>query len=129
MENIGITKGVNMSIPGSYPRLFYKDIQWQDEYGVNGWTRKPAIIQDAEVVSSEIGGRLHCPVLDIDVPAFLVSSSTPGHSHLYIDHPMSWWKYKRLLRAMARAGILEKGYVRASIRRRHTAVRVPWLKK
>ena len=117
------------TIPGRYPRRFYKEIKWQDEYGVDGWTRTIANMDDAEVVSSEIGGKLHCPVLDIDVPAFLIASSTPGHSHLYIDQPLSWWKYKRLLRALARAGIIEKGYMRASIRRRHTAVRVPWLKK
>lgn len=116
-------------IPGSHLRFLYKDIQWQDEYGVRGWSRNPANYGDAEVVSSEIAGGLHCPVLDIDIPAFLVPSSTPGHSHLYIDHPMTWRKYKRLLRALARSGIVEKGYVQASIRRRHTAVRVPWRKK
>lgn len=118
-----------MNIPGKYPRLLYKNIRWQDEYGREGWTRTPANYGNAEVVSSEIGGGEHCPVLDIDVPAFLVASSTYGHSHLYIDHPMSWRKYKRLLKALSRAGIIEKGYADASIRRKHTAVRVPWLKK
>lgn len=116
-------------IPGNYWHFLYKDIKWQDEYGQGGWTRNPANPDDAEVVSSEIYGGLHCPVLDIDIPAFLIPSSTPGHSHLYIDHPMKWRKYKRLLRALARAGIVEKGYVKASIYRKHTAVRVPWVKK
>lgn len=110
-------------------RKLYKDIQWQDEYGVKGWTQTPAISKDAQIVSSEIGEGVHCPVLDIDVRAYLLPSSTEGHSHLYINHPMRWRPYKRMLKAMARAGVLEKGYVKASIRRKHTAVRVPWLKK
>jgi hypothetical protein len=92
-------------IPGKHPHVLYKNIQWQDEYGEKGWTCTPANHGDAQVVSSEIYDTdRHAPVLDIDVPAYLVPSSTPGHSHLYI-------------------------YVKASIRRRHTAVRVPWLKK
>jgi hypothetical protein len=117
-------------IPGKHPHVLYKNIQWRDEYAVTGWTRTPANHSDAQVVSSEIYDTdRHAPVLDIDVPAYLVPSSTPGHSHLYIDVSMSWRTYKKLLRAMVKAGILEKGYVKASIRRRHTAVRVPWLKK
>lgn len=124
MDNI-----TTITIPGIYPRRLYKNIKWQDEYGVDGWTRTLASKADAEVVSSEIGGGAHCPVLDIDVPAFLIPSSTPGHSHLYVDYPMTWRQYKRLLRALARSGIVEEGYVKASIRRKHTAVRVPWRKK
>jgi len=118
------------AIPGRYPRVMYKEVKWQDEYGAEGWSRTEATgWQDAEVVSSEIGGGMHSPVLDIDVSAYLVPSSTPGHSHLYIDYPMSWRQYKRLLKALAKSGLVEPGYVKASIRRKHTAVRVPWLKK
>src|SRR5690606_29587737 len=53
----------------------------------------------------------HAPVLDFDVPARLVPSSTPGHHHLYIDVECSWEDYKALLVAMERCGILEEGYV------------------
>lgn len=126
-------------IPGKLQRMLYKDVKWQDEYGVAGWTRVVAVKDSAEVVSSEVikceyagiayTEGLHSPVLDIDIPAYLVPSSTNGHSHLYFDHLMTWRQYKRLLKALAKAGIVEKGYVKASIRRKHTAVRVPWLKK
>lgn len=113
-----------------YPRRLYKEVKWQDEYGAAGWSRIPATShEDAEVVSSEIGEGIHCPTLDIDLPCYVVPSSTPGHFHLYIDYPMPWRKYKQLLKALAKSGIVEKGYVKASIRRKHTAVRVPWLKK
>lgn len=129
-----------MEIPGVVRRLLYKDVKWYDEYGAEeGISRTIATPEDAEVVSSEVvkceyGGialvdTLHSPVLDIDIPAYLVDSTTPGHSHLYFDHLMTWRQYKRLLKALGRAGILEPGYVKASIKRGHTSVRAPWVKK
>ena len=71
----------------------------------------------------------HTPVLDIDVPAALVPSSTPGKHHLYLDVPMTWETYVKLLDVMAEAGILEPGYVGASKARGFTAVRLPWIRK
>lgn len=71
----------------------------------------------------------HIVILDIDVPAALLDSSTPGKHHLYIDAPMSWETYSKLLDVMAEAGILEPGYVAASKERGFTAVRLPWIRK
>jgi hypothetical protein len=71
----------------------------------------------------------HKPVLDIDVPAMLVPSSTPGHHHLYIDAPMSWPDYMKLMKVLGEVGILQKGYVRASIEREASWVRTPWTRK
>ena len=71
----------------------------------------------------------HTPVLDIDFPAALVPSSTPGKYHLYLDMPMPWEKYVKLLDVMAEVGILEPGYVGASKARGFTAVRLPWVRK
>lgn len=81
--------------------------------------------------SSEIVGSsdLHAPVLDIDFEARLVPSSTPGHYHLYLDKAVEWDAYERFLRAAADAGILQEGYVNASIERRATFVRKPGVKK
>lgn len=89
---------------------------------------------DAEIITSElklpVGGiTAHSPVLDIDMGVSVVRSSTEGHHHLYIDKPMTWRQYKKLLRALARAGIVEKNYVKMSIRQGYSAVRVPWLRK
>lgn len=93
----------------------------------------------AQVVTSLVAGQSPIPgledltrhkvVLDIDMPAQLVPSSTPGHFHLYIDHEMDWLDYRVLLLALGVAGILEEGYVGASIARGHTALRLPWIKK
>lgn len=73
--------------------------------------------------------RYHFPVLDIDVPARYVPSSTPGHGHLYIDKLLNWRQYEELLRVLGKVGIIEEGYAGASIARGHTAVRLPWVGK
>lgn len=72
---------------------------------------------------------VHRPVLDLDLPAWLTPSSTPGHYHLAIDKPMTWDQYRRLLRVMAEVGILEPGYVSASEQRGYTSARLPWVRK
>lgn len=51
----------------------------------------------------------HMPVLDLDVPHRLVPSSTEGHSHLYLDVPMTQHTYQRLISALVNAGILGVG--------------------
>lgn len=87
---------------------------------------------DPELVSSELHTDLwpmHAPVLDLDFPAYLVPSSTPGHSHLYLERPMSEDQYFALLTALGEAGILEKGYVNACIARGFSVVRTPWTTK
>ena len=85
--------------------------------------------KDANVVSSVICPGIHAPVLDIDFEARLIPSSTPGHYHLYLDKAMSWKKYRKLLKALARAGVIEEGYAFSSIRRGFSAVRKPDIKK
>jgi hypothetical protein len=76
-----------------------------------------------------IGEDMHTVALDIDVPVRVLPSSSYGHYHLLIDVAMPWWKYRRLLKALAKAGIIERGYYRASVRRRATFLRLPWVKK
>lgn len=86
----------------------------------------------AMLVSSEADsefGELHYPALDIDFPAELVPSSTEGHFHLYLDCGMKWRTYKRLLKELARAGVIEKGYYGASVARGATMLRLPHVKK
>lgn len=73
--------------------------------------------------------RIHRPVLDLDLPAQLVPSSTPGHFHLYLDVEVAHWPYMALLEALEHAGIIEPGYSRASQERGYTAVRLPWVTK
>ena len=87
---------------------------------------------DANVVSSYFGNESfeqHRPVLDIDFPCAVIPSTTPGHFHLYLDKLLSWEDYEKVLRVLGEVGILEPGYANVSIERRHTAVRVPWIRK
>jgi hypothetical protein len=105
-------------------------------YGKAGEDRSERPIEESNVVSSEICGRdarglagQHTLMLDLDVPAVLIPSSTPGHSHLYVDFAIPWDRYEKLLRALADCGIVEPGYVFASIERKHTALRLPWVRK
>lgn len=87
-------------------------------------------IHRANIVTSKIAGTAwHKPVLDIDLPVTVIPSSTPGHFHLVIDRWMSWPRYARLLQELALAGVLQTGYVNASLSRGHTAIRLPWVKK
>lgn len=122
-----------LTIPGTIRRRLYHKVEWKDGYHEAHFSdRETTNEAKAEVVSSEVVSRwndLHAPVLDIDFHAELIPSSTPDHYHLYLDKIMTWRQYKRLIKALAKAGIIEKGYADASIRRRHTAVRVPWLRK
>lgn len=74
-------------------------------------------------------GALHRPVVDVDLPVKVLPSTTPGHGHLYIDKPMTWSTYLRLLDALVEAELVEPGYVAAARQRGHTAVRVPWVHK
>jgi hypothetical protein len=88
-------------------------------------------IEDANILTSDVAGKpgMHKLALDIDLPARLLPTTTPGHWHLYIDHEMPWDAYVRILDALAEAGVIEKGYARASKIRGYTSVRPPWLAK
>ena len=71
----------------------------------------------------------HAPVLDLDIPCILLDSTTPGHHHLIIDHPMDWGQYLNLMAAMVHAGILEQGYFEATKARGYSSIRLPWVKR
>lgn len=96
----------------------------------------PAASPEANIVTSELVGDgepwavpEHAILVDLDVPAFLIPSSTPGHSHLYIDVRTTEEKLMRVLEALAVAGAVEDGYAAASRARGYSALRLPWVKK
>lgn len=85
----------------------------------------------ATIITSQVAGkpRRHKVILDVDIPAQLIPSTTPGHFHLYIDHELDEDVYFRLLDALADAGVIEDGYRGASQARGFTAARLPWVPK
>lgn len=103
-----------------------------DAYSEGFYAKIPdevADIETAELISSLNASGMHRPMLDIDFPAVVIPSTTPGHGHLYIDKEMSWKDYKRLLNLFADLGIIEHGYRGASLARGYSALRLPWIKK
>jgi hypothetical protein len=124
-----VTPGADRTWNDPMGRMTMRIKQWIKWDMFGGEERRLCPPADADVVISLLPDGRHAPVLDLDLPHRLVPSTTEGHSHLYLDVPMSWRQYKRLLKALAKAGVLEQGYVEASLYRRHTAARMPWVKK
>lgn len=84
----------------------------------------------ANVVHSFCMPGWHHPVLDLDFPARLLPSSTPGHFHLYLDGiEISWEKYAKLLTTLAEVGIISEGYLDAALQRGYTSVRLQGVTK
>lgn len=95
----------------------------------DGDGRKVAIEGEANCVSSLLEDGRSAPLLDLDCVHEYRASPTPGHGHLLIDVPMTWRQYRRLLKMLGRLGILEPGYVRAALKRKHNEVRLPGVEK
>lgn len=127
-----------LKVPSSLERIFcrskgpLKRTSGAFQPGANHTNVCP--IEDANLVSSRIAGmslhsNLHAPTLDLDMQCALVSSSTPGHFHLYIDKVMTWENYQKLLIVMREVGILERGFVNCSIEQGQSTLRLPWVTK
>lgn len=85
-------------------------------------------IDEANLISSELTNRRHAPALDIDFPCQLFESKDDGHFHLYINKQMTWPQYRNLLIALGEAGLLEEGYVNASLKHEKSFLRKPIVK-
>ncbi len=83
----------------------------------------------ANLVSSACSDGSHAPVIDLDHRARLVQSTTPGHSHLYIDENVSWRQYRALLTGLYRCGLIDASVYWRSLDREATYVRPPWVQK
>lgn len=118
------------STVGVFSRVCRK-VDFTAEYSGKTENRPVVPVRDATVITSQsaYSDVLHYPVIDLDLPARLIPSSTPGHYHLYLDTPVDWGKFVAVLDAMVDAGLVEGGYVEASKERGHTCVRLPWVGK
>ena len=88
-----------------------------------------ADLDEANLISSLTEDGFHAPVIDFDLPLDVVPSTTPGHTHLYINTKMSWEDYQKLLNVLVEVGLVEENYVKASLARGFTSVRPPGLFK
>jgi len=110
--------------------LLYYNESYETNKKQDKYEERP--IEEANMITSldtaGWGGQ-HRPVLDLDMDAFLIESSTKGHHHLVIDHLLSTDQYFKLLDVLAEVGIVEPGFVDASKKRGATAIRLPWISK
>ncbi len=93
--------------------------------------RQVTDIEHANIICSDIPNSwlgAHNVVFDIDYPVHVVESSE-GHGHLYIDKPLPWNDIVALMAVLVSIGLMEPGYMFASIDRGYTSVRVPWALK
>lgn len=81
--------------------------------------------QGATLVTSVTDTTKHLPVIDLDVESFLVPSTTEGHSHLYINVPVTFDGLVEILTVLNKHGIVQDGYLRATVSRGYSAVRYP----
>lgn len=94
-----------------------------------GGTHVSSQLEDVLPCSDSLDGAirypsdLHAPVFDIDQEVELVPSSTGGHYHLYSHTPTTWHKYKKAMKAMADAGIVDPAWVKLSIKRGYGLVK------
>jgi hypothetical protein len=86
-------------------------------------------LDEANLVASLREEGPHSPAFDIDSPVHVVASSTAGHHHRYLERPITWRSYRRLLRAMRDAGYVEEAAYRRSLDRGATFLRLPWVRK
>jgi hypothetical protein len=124
-------------VPSQHKHPFYKMGKTWKSDGYSSWeidVAKPSLPDTADMVSSLVvkddkATGTHTVMLDLDMPVTLMESSTPDHYHLYIDHVMSWSKYRKLLDALRKAGLIEQGFYDASVRNHATMLRPPWVRK
>lgn len=110
-------------------RLFYRNETLDTATYAEPGEVKPSSREEANLIGSLCRDGMHRPVLDLDIPALLVPSSTEGHSHLYIEAPMSFDTMIAVIDALASAGVVERSWARAVRSRGMTLVRPPWRKK
>lgn len=85
--------------------------------------------EEANLYGSKLADGRHAPIIDLDFPHRYVPSSTEGHAHLYLDVPVSRWRWIVLMWGLYMGGVIQKGYFWWSIRRGANFARTPWAKK
>jgi hypothetical protein len=107
---------------------------------------EPAELGDANIITSLVkpttargglgetlvlnGESRHIVAVDIDWPAHLIPSSTPGHHHLYVEIPaVPTEAYLDWLDASVKIGLVQQGYADAARARGRSDLRLPWVAK
>ena len=125
-----VAKATAENIPKNIPTATFKEDR---PYG--GIKKKNVTEADKEqgiepnLFGSKVNNNIHLPMFDIDYSAELIPSSTKGHFHLYLNRPITWYRYKKVLRAMWKAGLIEKGVYLGALHYKEVYLRKPGVKK
>lgn len=84
---------------------------------------------EPNLISSLTHDGKQMPIIDMDFPHHYEASTSDGHSHLYVDIPMSRWRWFVLMCALRYTGVIELGFFVWSLRRGANFVRLPGVKK
>lgn len=101
------------------PQLDNMPPQSQDpeQYDWHDPNRREVPQTECNLVGSQAADGAHWPILDLDLPCRLEPSRTPGHYHLFIDRPITWELFVPILEALTAAGIVEQGFLKATLAR------------
>lgn len=121
-------------------RVTYAFSSWEQRLPRDGYLALLRVARDLGLVAAEwylrrvrrvergatkyLGAREDA-ALEICVPSFDVASSTSGHSHIYIEHELSWPAYARLLDALQGARVLRGRFHEMAMRRQMTLLLTP----
>jgi len=90
--------------------------------------REENIVDPNGVGSSTYDGK-HLPIIDLDFDHKYLESTEEGHGHLYLNVPISKFRWVILMCALRFAKVIEPGFFLWSLRRGHNQVRLPGVKK
>lgn len=86
-------------------------------------------MSEADVSGSLLEDGTHATILDLDFDHVYVQSSENGHAHLYLNIPISKFRWFVLMCALRYAKVVEQGFFMWSLRRGQNFARLPWVKK
>lgn len=98
----------------------YKRAWFDYGSGYDTWTSEETVEakpSEATLFGSRLraSGAHHFVVVDVDLPVEVRDSKTSGHHHLVIGKAVTWRQYKRILKALAKAGVADKDWVKATL--------------
>lgn len=101
--------------------LKYRQKKNRIRVGISGWL--------PNLISSKTTDGRQMPILDLDFPHAYVPSTQPGHGHLYLNVPISNFRFFLLMTGLFLGKQIELGYYIWSLRRGGNFVRTTTTKK
>lgn len=86
-------------------------------------------LDEADVSGSLLEDGKHLTILDLDFDHTYVQSTAEGHAHLYLNVPISKFRWFVLMCALRYARVVEQGFFMWSLRRGQNFARLPWVPK